>query len=160
MVDAYVLRSLLRRCSYNASKLKKVILWINSNHGVNSENTLREDLYEMHVKTGIVDPIWFELITEENVVNVPEHLRIRLIQLANTMLQYKPFPVLTVHDAFRIHSNNGDALRFHYKEILAELAESELLSSIVSQIKGKKVKFKKLSNDLANEIRKSNYAIC
>lgn len=159
-VDAYVLRSLLRRCSYNASKIKKVILWINSNHGVNSVNTLREDLYEMHLKTGIVDPIWFELITEENVVNVPEHLRIRLIQLANTMLQYKPFDVLTVHDAFRIHPNHGDALRFHYKEILAELAESELLSSIVSQIKGKKVKFKKLSNDLADEIRKSNYAIC
>ena len=160
-VDAYVLRSLLRRCSYNASKLTKVkeLLEMHplSTGEIKPELTTLLGLYQT---TGLVDSVWFELIDGSNVSGLPAELKANLLELINKITQYKPFPVLTVHDAFRIHSNNGDALRFHYKEILAELAESELLSSIVSQIKGKKVKFKKLSNDLANEIRKSDYAIC
>lgn len=43
---------------------------------------------------------------------------------------------------------------------MAELAESDLLSNILSQITGETVFVRKLSRNLAEEIRRSNYAVC
>ena len=43
---------------------------------------------------------------------------------------------------------------------MSELAESDILQFIVSQIVGKQVKYIKKSNNLPDMIRNSNYAIC
>lgn len=50
-------------------------------------------------------------------------------------------------------------LRQHYINIFAELAESNLLDDLLSQIHGKPGHFKKLSNNLGELIRGSNYAL-
>lgn len=51
-------------------------------------------------------------------------------------------------------------LRKHYREIFAQMAESEILSDIFSQMHGTQLKYTKLSNDLGDKIRNSCYAIC
>jgi hypothetical protein len=114
----------------------------------------------LSTNTNIVDSSWVELITKETVNQVPLAITERLIKLLEQMLVHKPFDVLTVHDAFRIHANNGDVLRYWYKEILAELAESNLLANILFQITGMNVHVPKLSRNLGNMIRESDYAIC
>ena len=63
-------------------------------------------------------------------------------------------------DQFNCHAGNVDQMRFHYKETLADLADSEILSDLFSQIYGCKIEYNKLSNDLGDKIRASNYAIC
>ena len=83
-----------------------------------------------------------------------------LIQIAEAMLEHKPFEVVTIHDEFKCHPNNMNQLRYWYKEILAELAESEVLSDILSQIHGVAGKYEKKSTNLAAQIRNSNYALC
>lgn len=160
-VDAYVLRSLLRRCSYNATTLIRAKALLNKHLNsdvVQSDN----EMLDLYFSTGIVDALWFDLIKQDDqlVKTLPYQLKVQLLELAEKMQQYKPFDVLTVHDAFRVHPNNGDAVRYHYKELLAELADSELLSHILSQLKGRKVKYRKLSKDLSKHIREANYPVC
>jgi hypothetical protein len=75
------------------------------------------------------------------------------------MLVHSPFPVVTVHDEFKCGANHMNHLRQHYINIFAELAESNLLSDLLSQIHGTPCTFKKLSNDLGSKIRGSNYAL-
>ena len=50
-------------------------------------------------------------------------------------------------------------LRQHYINIFAELAESTTLDMILSGIYGKPGKYEKLSDDLGDLIRGSNYAL-
>ena len=63
-------------------------------------------------------------------------------------------------DQFNCHAGNVDQMRFHYKETLADLADSEILSDLFGQIYKCKIEYNKLSNDLGDKIRNSNYAIC
>lgn len=50
-------------------------------------------------------------------------------------------------------------MRHWYKEILAELADSEILSDIMSQLHQSPGKYEKLSSDLSKYIRQSNYSL-
>lgn len=59
-----------------------------------------------------------------------------------------------------MHANHCNAVRYWYKEIVAEIAESDMLQFIVSQIVGYQVNLIKKSNNLGALIRKSSYAIC
>jgi hypothetical protein len=77
-----------------------------------------------------------------------------------SMLEHKPFEVVTIHDEFKCHANNMNALRQHYNDILADLASSTVLDAILSQIHGQKGTVTKRSNDLGSKIRNANYALC
>ena len=62
-------------------------------------------------------------------------------------------------DEFKCHPNRMNHLRQQYINIFAELAESTILSDILSQIHGCPGTFPKLSTDLGTKIRQSNYAL-
>ena len=83
----------------------------------------------------------------------------KLLEIVECMLDYQPFEVITIHDEFRTHANNMNYLRQQYINIFAELAESNILSDILSQIHGCKGTFPKLSANLGELIRASNYAL-
>ena len=87
-----------------------------------------------------------------------DHLE-KLFVILESMLKHKPFEVVTIHDAFKCHANNMNHLRQHYINVFAELAESNILEDILSQIHGVKGTYKKLSNNLGDLIRGSNYAL-
>jgi hypothetical protein len=74
------------------------------------------------------------------------------------MLDYKPFPIICVHDCFKCHPNYMNHVRYWYKEMLAELAESDLLDDILTQLFNKPVRLQKYG-DIAHKIRNSNYAL-
>jgi len=65
----------------------------------------------------------------------------------------------TIHDSFSVHPNNVDKLRQNYKDILSEILESDLLSDILTQIKGSKVTVKKEGTLTKDLIQKSEYAL-
>ena len=60
---------------------------------------------------------------------------------------------------FKFHANYGNDVREQYMTILAELADSEILSSIASQITGKDMPVKKMSDNLSVLIYQSEYAL-
>jgi hypothetical protein len=50
-------------------------------------------------------------------------------------------------------------VRQNYIDIFAQIADSNMLSAIASQISGKRIPVAKLSNDLSKYIRQSNYML-
>lgn len=69
------------------------------------------------------------------------------------------FQVAHIHDAVTTHPNNMQRVRELYVEVLAEIAESDLLLDILKDISGHRLQLSKLSNNLGDKIRKSDYAL-
>lgn len=168
-IDGYLLRSVIRRASFNETKIKKAYMWVDQELDARQEGApkyeaeMTEELQNMlniYEYSKMLDVSIIDYIDEQSVELLPDELLIKLNNTLEKMIELGSSPVLTVHDAFRAHPNHCNAVRYWYKEIMAELAESNILQFIVSQIVGKQVTYTKKSNNLAEKIRNSNYGIC
>lgn len=162
-VDAYVLRTLVRRSNYNVKQVKKSVRLIKEallSEYVIPEHYVEEALLPLHlyIKTGLADVVCIQHI-EKIVHQLPHDMLKKLLHTLETMLQHPPFEVITVHDSFACLAGNCNRLRYWYKEILAEIAESTLLNHLLTQIYGEECNFKKINPNLASLIRNSNYGL-
>ena len=64
----------------------------------------------------------------------------------------------TIHDSFSFHPNYGNVVRRFYNQILSEIADSNLLEDILSQITGESGNFCKLGN-ISKDILDADYAL-
>ena len=114
---------------------------------------------EQYNRTKMADVVIIPYINSSNVDQLSEpHVR-SLFTILCSMVEHRPFEVVTIHDEFKCHANNMNHLRKHYIEIFAELAESIVLDDILSQLHGTPGTLTKLSPNLGAQIRKSNYAL-
>lgn len=168
-MDAWVLRSMHRRCNYDREVAERVSTLIEIElieRGMGQEQqagrpTGKAGYYvEQYERSTLADAVILPHLDEANITQLSsEHLH-ALAGILNGMLQYQPFELVTVHDEFKAHANNMNWVRWQYKEILAEIADSNVLDDILGQIHGHPGTFNKLSFNLGDLIRKSNYALC
>lgn len=168
-VDAYVLRSMHRRCNYDRDVALNAIdliqgqlqaMYRGAKRQVDQANAKTAYYIEQYERSTLADVTILPYLTEETIKALSqEHLE-ALERIVNGMLQYKPFPLVTVHDEFKAHPNNLNWVRWQYREILAEIADSNLLDDLLSQIHGVPGTFQKLSFNLSDYIRKSEYGLC
>ena len=169
-IDGWVLRTLIRRCNYDVKVANRAFvcmvdaLLAKTTGLTEPEYGELEQGFTARVKhferNGIADISIIDYITESNVYFLSKlHLE-KLLAILNTMFEHQPFPVVCIHDEFKCSPNDMNHLRMHYKNILADLADSEILNDIVSQITGKPSKIAKKSHTLGEKIRQSNYALC
>ena len=168
-VDAYILRSMHRRCNYNVESVEhasaviemEMIKRLLGQSQQNYEEAPKEITYYMkqYYRSGIADVVILPYLEENTVVFLDDDHLSKLKTIIQGMLQYKPFPLVTVHDAFAAHPNNVNWVRWQYKEILADIADSNLVNDLLSQIYGQQGTFEKFSDDLGDKIRQSNYAL-
>lgn len=164
-VDAYVLRSVIRRASYDVKKVKEAYQLLNSSLSIDADATepcddALQTMLDIYKYSAMLDISIIDYINESNVHHVPLPMVIRLLAVLTEMLARGSSPVVTVHDSFGSLPTHCNTVRYWYKEICGELADSEMLSFLVSQITGKRVKYVKKSNNLGDKIRKSSYGIC
>jgi len=175
-VDAYVLRSVHRRCNYDregATFANSILLHEEMRRQAESLGLARltqeEEAKEgskiayyvnLWKQTNMADVVVLPWLNAATVKCLPNRMLMKLVQITGAMMQHKPFEVVTIHDEFKCHPNNMNALRWHYKEILAELSESTTLDYILSHIHGKSITVNKMSNNLGQKIRQANYALC
>jgi hypothetical protein len=165
-VDAYVLRSMHRRCNYDIEIVEIAAAYISEvlggsmEFGVNPSSDKLLYYIEQYKRSGMADIVILPYINSvEDAASLSnDHLK-ALSQIISTMLPHKPFPLVTIHDAFAAHPNNLNHVRQHYIDIFAEIAQSNILSDILSQIHGAKGSIKKLSTNLSDLIKGSNYAL-
>ena len=69
------------------------------------------------------------------------------------------FQLAHIHDAFCAHPNNMDKVRTNYRLIMAEIADSDLLANILTELAGSPQSVTKLSNDLSHDIMDSEYML-
>jgi len=67
--------------------------------------------------------------------------------------------VAHIHDAFCAHPNNMQRIRELYVEIMTEIADSDLLEDILTEIAGYAVVLHKDSTDLSKDIMQSDYML-
>lgn len=67
--------------------------------------------------------------------------------------------VLSIFDDWRASPNHMQKLRQNYVDILCEIADSNILSDILSEIAGEEIIFEKLSDDLSTYIRDAEYPL-
>lgn len=169
-VDAFVLREMHRRCNHDRKVLADVSMTIAAELDRRTYNAPKVDGLKLNQKaqyfkeqyersTMITAAILPHLDGESASHLSTEHLE-KLYHMTGQMIQHKPFPIVTVHDEFKSHPNNVNWVRWHYKEILAEIADSNLLDDLLSQIHGVPGVFHKLSFNLGDQIRQSNYGLC
>lgn len=171
-IDAYVLRSIHRRCNYDKDVVLRAMGFLLDEQDarlqgfaeqqprVQCEHDKLDYYLTQYERSGMADVIILNHITScYEAQYLSDALISRLLEIIESMLNHNPFPVISVHDEFKCHPNNMNYLRQHYINIFAELAESNILSDILSQIHGCKGSFPKLSANLAEKIRESNYAL-
>lgn len=161
-VDAYVLRTMQRKCNYDKEQIKRAAWFIKmeleGRHvGESQDGSSPEE--ERYQQFKMADMYVMEYGTPDLYSTFSdEHLN-HLMRLIADVMQHEPFELITVHDAFAAQANNCNWVRYHYKETLADLADSEILSCILNKLYGGDGKYTKLSNDLSKYIRNSNYAL-
>lgn len=162
--DAYILRSIHRRCNYDREMVQNAYRMVQSsmNH---SENVIwdiegKVTYYiAQYERSSVADVVILPYLDSLNVYGLSLIHRKTLLEIMEGMLAYKPFEVVTIHDEFKCHPNNMNHLRQQYINVLAELADSNLLDDLLSQLHGSAGSFKKLTPDLGAKIRMSNYAL-
>lgn len=169
-VDAYILRAMHRRCNYdkemvNAAAMLIEIEMICRSLGQQRKTTnLNGDPVKCYIthyeRSSVADVVILPYLTSENLQNLSQKHLEQLAVIVNGMLQYEPFELVTIHDEFKAHPNNMNWVRWQYKEILAELADSNVLDDLLSQIYGAPGTFPKYSSNLGALIKDSNYALC
>lgn len=168
-VDAYVLREMHRRCNYDreiaesAAHLIEIELIERALGKTPTTDRPQGKIayYRDHYQRSThASAVILPYLDETSVGFLStEHLK-ALAGMLNGMLQHQPFELVTIHDEFKAHPNNLNWVRWQYKEILAEIAESRLLDDLLSQIHGVSGTFPKFSTNLPELIRQSNYGLC
>lgn len=157
-IDAYVLRTMVRYCTYN-----KALLWWTDEItatllSYKPTEVTNKSITKM-INWGIVDITILDHIDSTELNQIPKPMLIKLNQILTKMSTYKPFELVTVHDAFGSHANNCNIVRYWYKEILADLADSNVLEVILNTLYRRQSKFTKFG-DISTLIRNSNYGLC
>jgi hypothetical protein len=79
--------------------------------------------------------------------------------VAREMVKRTPFDLLCIHDSFWFAPDNLQVVQQTYREILAEISQSNLLANILSEISRKPLRVEKFSYDLHKDILQSEYAL-
>jgi len=168
-VDAYVVRCMERRCNYNPVIMDKardliIIELLKRQNGYNmtvgQTNDPIHNWREHYRRCEVPDVGICPLLDSTMTATLSTKHLDQLLHILDDMMEHDPFPVITVHDEFKCHPNNCNAMRWHYKEILADIADSKLIDDLMSQLYRQPMMYQKKSPNLGDKIRESEHGIC
>ncbi|KXJ61655.1 MAG: hypothetical protein AXW14_08570 [Alteromonas sp. Nap_26] len=149
-IDGMLVREMNRRCNYDPNVLQHVKEEIESYWHVKGKGTQTNEFVSIRLASLIATG---EIRLHEFRENLVE-----LHRIIQKSLAHKPFPVKCVHDEFKCHANYMNYLRKHYVIMFQQLAHSDLLSEILTEIHGSPYHIPKLGN-VVNDIGGANYAL-
>jgi hypothetical protein len=158
-IDGMIVREMLRRCHYDSKKI--ATLSTLANVGCCGRSKKREQdhmvvkLWDHYQKTKFLSARILDYLDMDNMGLTNPLIIKNLID----SLPKKSFEIITIHDCFRCLPNYGNDLRQQYNNLLAEIAESNLLSSIMSQMTGRTIVINKLDPSMVQDIYDTNYAL-
>lgn len=168
-VDAYVLREMHRRCNYDREAMERLqrIFESEARCRVGRErdhSSAHPDVkyYQgQYRRSSLASAVILPVLCkyDDQIQYLDDDHFEDLQKILSGMLGHKPFPLVTVHDEFKAHPNNINQVRWHYKEILASIADSNLLDDLLTQIYKEPCSFNRLSFNLGDQIRQSSYAL-
>lgn len=158
-IDGMVVREMLRRCNFDRGLVEAVRELCDegpSEYGEIEGNLEKvQELWSHYEKSGFLSLSILDYLDPCTIAYVDRQV---VADMIDTMPK-KPFPVMTVHDCFRCHPNYGNDLRRQYNQILSDIAKSDLLGFILSQVLGQEFSAGKLDDSLWQDILETDYAL-
>lgn len=158
-IDGMVVREMLRRCNFDADLIdavRELCVTGPSEYGEVEGNLEKvTELWNHYKKSGFLSMAIIQYLDPCTIAMVDRQV---VADMLDT-LPKKPFPVMTVHDCFRCHPNYGNDLRRQYNQILSDIAKSDLLGFILSQVLGQEFSAGKLDDSLWQDILETDYAL-
>lgn len=168
-VDAYIARCMHRRLNYDPALVgymgelleAEVLSRALGGTSVITEHSNEVAYYcELYKASNMADVVILNCLDMSNIGQLTDaHLK-GLNHAVGLMLSHKPFELVTIHDEYKALAGNMNQVRFMYKELLAELAESTVLEWILNTLYKCNGSYTKLSTNLPALIRNSNYGLC
>lgn len=157
-VDGFIVRETVRRCNYDRDHLEDVADLLSNYRGMPSTLTPMEPIEIVARAHGFLSLRGVEFINPKNWIYFSLEYRNELLALIQETLTRPSFPVLTIHDEFKCHPNYVNEMREIYRDILVELADSNVGVQIIREVRNDPTfNYIKASNDLGDEIMKSEY---
>jgi hypothetical protein len=162
-LDGWIVRELTHRCNYDSIKIAEIKVYLSTGHIPNSWGNcpdkfqLLKKLEVNRSRTGITSGRYIDTLDTGNISLVPAEV---LTDLVNSLPSI-PFEVMTIHDCFTVLPNYATDILEQYNNLLALLAGSDLLVSIVQDItKTTITPPTRPSQEFINNIRQANYSVC
>lgn len=147
-LDAYVVNEMHLRMKHNKKNLVEVSKRLES---VKTPNRINTEAVSIRLASRVL---------KDDLKDVSDNQLGILKEIVEMTLQFESAPLVTIHDEFKTYPKNIGQMRFHYKEVLAEIADSNLMHKILKSVsEDPNYEYKKLSLDLGNTIRKSRYGL-
>ena len=159
-IDGMIVREIVRRCSYDPNQVAKLCTLIENGDLLGMSTKTEDDkmvitLWDWYNETGYLSARILDHLNKDNFGLVAPSVISELLE----SLPAKPFSVVPVHDRFGCLPHYGNDLRLQYNLQLKMIAESDILSSIISQLIGRRVQIGKLDPTLPDDIMEANYAL-
>lgn len=158
-LDGMIVREMTRRCMFDPDRLLAVINALECvdpwDHSNSPEREMCQVLWNHYKESGFLSARILDYITHRSVDIVDRKV---IWDLINTLPE-KPFELIAVHDCFRCLPNYVNDLRKQYNQILSDLARSEMLSYILTQLLGKPTRIGKLDPDMWKDVLHAEYAL-
>ena len=158
-IDGMVVREILRRCNYEPNLIASVRelcdIGPREYPAIAGNQEMVMELWNHYEKSGFLSMGIVQYLDPNTIALVDRQV---VADMLDT-LPKKPFPVMTVHDCFRCHPNYGNDLRRQYNQILSDIAKSDLLGFILSQVLGQEFSAGKLDDSLWQDILETDYAL-
>lgn len=155
-VDGMVVREMIARCQFDKAKIMRVMGALDSEQ--KREKTEADEmvktLWSHYKDSRFLSARILDYLSEDNMGHVDCIVIAKLIQ----SMPDHPFKVITIFDRFAFLPNNGNYLRRQYNQILSEIAASNLLSFIASQIIGYYLPVNK-KGSISKDILQADYAL-
>ena len=155
--DGYIVREMVNRCNYDTNKVLSSLLTINSCIA-KGEFTKNESAVHKQVPS-VAKLEQSEDAFADYVEYLSEAELLEYRELCLDLLKYKPFKIYAIHDDFVCHPNHVERKKHHYRSILGDLVESDLLTDILEQITGSTFEIKDKAFTKV-DVMNSKYAIC
>jgi hypothetical protein len=152
--DGLIVREMNRRCNYSVNELTNALRLLKADQRTRLlPNQIDKTKF---LSLNAIEDLCIDTIGLMHINTVT-----RLENLIHAVMrESKPFELVTIHDAFRCLANNMNTVRYWYKEILAELADSHIMQDILRQIyNDNTITLDRASETLGDLIRNSNYGI-
>lgn len=155
-IDAMVVREMNHRCNYDKTHVQGLRLMVTgglSQSRKKDQQLIR--LLDLADKHEFFSAVIIEYLDEKNFGLLTTDQAQKLQNLLATM--EKSFEIMANHDCFRFLPNNGNHVRQHYINILAEISDSNMLTYIAADITGN---FRQArTQSISHLIRQSEYAL-
>lgn len=150
-IDGFIVREMYRRCAApNKLHYSKLILSI-LEEGIKPNAAL--------FPSNFISVATIEALTEDGLKILNQDEKAFLLARLQELM-HSGFDIVTIHDCFGCRPKHMNTLRKHYINILAELAASNILSDILTDITGQPIEVVKRCDDLATLIAENaEYAL-